>query len=202
MLTFAAALINHTAASSCKVKPIKYSLKFPTTDAVLTGCSKSGMRPSYFHCTGDTLPLSDDDLGPSCDTTDQQERFYIRERSPETTHSLLLSFSQTISPTHIRLHYFSDPVNRTGLPSIRFYADIGNPWDTPTMTDDRIANVRAMLKDISEPPHREILDITPQSSSLQTLLLLIRFFNGNAVSSFYLSEVEVFTCSPGIGNWY
>ncbi len=186
------------------MKPFKYSFKSTTTDAVLTGCSESATRPSYVHCTGNTLPLSDDDLGPSCDTTDQQGRFYIWEHSREMIHSLVLSFSQTISPTHIRLHYFSDPVNGIGVPTLQLYANIEKPWDTPTGTDVRIANVRAMLKDESEPPRREIHDITlnPASLQLDTLLLRIRFFDGNAVSSFYLSEVEVFTCSPGIGNLY
>ncbi len=168
----------------------------------------SATRPSYVHCTGNALPLSDGDLGPNCDITDQQGRFYIWERSPETTHSLLLSFSQTISPTHIRLHYFSDPANGIGVPTLQLYADIENPWDTPTRTDVRIANVRAMLKDESEPPRREIHNITLNSASpqLATLFLRIRFTAGSTVSSFYLSEVEVFTevftCSPGIDNLY
>ncbi len=164
-------------------------------------CPADTMRSNYVRCTGETLRLSDGDLGPDCAITGQEGRFYVWERSLDSGNNpikprLLLTFEGNISASLIKLHYFSDPTNDGGLPALNFYANVNNPLDTLTTLPARIAYISALLKDVSEPPHRETISVDTMGQQFHTVLVQISFPTGSSLSSFYLSEIEVFTCSP------
>ncbi len=187
--------------ASCNVNPTEYAYRsdhVTVSEGSAVQCPADNTRPNYVHCTGETLRLSDGDLGPECAITGQEGRCYVWERSVDSGNipikpRLLLTFEGNISPSLIKLHYFSDPSNGRGLPTIRFYANIMDPWDTLT---DSFTVINALLKDVSEPPHRETYNV-PVVGQLRTVLLHISFPTGGSLSSFCLSEIEVFTCPQG-----
>ncbi len=187
--------------ASCKVNPTEYAYRGDyVTVSEGVQCTPDNTRPNYVRCTGETLRLSDGDLGPDCAITGQEGRFYIWERLLDSGNNpikprLLLTFEGNISPSLIKLHYFSDPSNGRGLPTLNVYPNIANPWDT--LTTDRIATISALLKDVSEPPHLETISVNTMGQQLHTVLVLISFPTGGSLSSFYLSEIEAFTCPQG-----
>ncbi len=186
--------------ASCKVNSTEYAYHreyVTVSEGSAVQCSEYSSRPNYVRCTGKTLRLSDGDLGPDCAITGQEERFYVWERSNNPFNPrLLLTFDENISPSLIKLHYFSDPSNGRGLPTLNVYPNIANPWDTPTT--NRIATISALLKDVSELPRRETYKVSvDRLLHTGTVLVIIRFPTGSGVSSFYLSEIEVFTCPQG-----
>ncbi len=191
--------------ASCKVNPTEYAYhrdQLTVSEGSAVHCPVDHTRSSYVRCTGETLRLSDGDLGPDCAIIGQEGiRFYVWERSVINSGNnpikprLLLTFEGNISPSLIKLHYFSDPSNGRGLPTLNVYPNIDNPWDT--LTTDRIATINALLKDVSEPPHRETISVNTMGQQLHTVLVIISFPTGSSVSSFYLSEIEVFTCPQG-----
>ena len=131
-------------ASSCKVLPHFYVYKQTTirSEPPEAGCYPYPTSKAYTFC-GERGRLTDDDLGPECNLTGQQHRFYIWDRMYSEGNPgedrLLFLFLTTVSLTIIQLHYYSQFDEGIGLPTLTFYAvdDEFQPWDAltpPTVT--------------------------------------------------------------------
>ena len=146
--------------------------------------------------------LTDDDLGPECNLSNERERFYIWDRMYSKGNPgedrLLIQFKPRTTVSLTTIHYYSQLDEGIGLPTLKFYAvhDEFQPrvaLTSPTVT--LLASTGPSMD--GETPGLKTVSIGLVSASYMKLLVVITYNGSDNISLFYLSEIEFFTCDPG-----